>query len=66
MHQKQRYFEGGSLKIYGEEIVASRPYVTILVSTKDRASDILKEALDKYNVKEEEWESFQLVQVLFL
>ncbi|GMT00578.1 hypothetical protein PENTCL1PPCAC_22752, partial [Pristionchus entomophagus] len=52
---------GGSLKVYGEEIVPSRPYVTILVSAKDRASQILREALIKYNVKEDEWSNFQLV-----
>ncbi|GMR53582.1 hypothetical protein PMAYCL1PPCAC_23777 [Pristionchus mayeri] len=54
---------GGSLKVYGEEIVPSRPYVTILVSSKDRTTEILKEALIKYNVREEHWTNFQLVQV---
>eukprot|EP00080_Pristionchus_pacificus_P015891 PDM75911.1 afd-1 [Pristionchus pacificus] len=52
---------GGSVKIYGEEIVPSRPYVTILVSANDRAKEILREALRKYNVPEDEWTHFELV-----
>ncbi|VDL72016.1 unnamed protein product [Nippostrongylus brasiliensis] len=41
---------GGSLKIYGGELVPSRPYVTILVSMYDRADKILMEALEKYGI----------------
>uniref|UniRef100_A0A1I7XHN8 Ras-associating domain-containing protein n=1 Tax=Heterorhabditis bacteriophora TaxID=37862 RepID=A0A1I7XHN8_HETBA len=44
------FFKGGSLKIYGGELVPSRPYVTILVSMKDRADRILIEALEKYGL----------------
>ncbi|GMT28497.1 hypothetical protein PFISCL1PPCAC_19794 [Pristionchus fissidentatus] len=54
---------GGSLKIYGEDIVPSRPYVTILVSTRDRTINILREALRKYNVRQDEWDNYQLMKV---
>ncbi|PAV79613.1 hypothetical protein WR25_27184 [Diploscapter pachys] len=42
--------EGGSLKIYGGEVVPSRPYVTILASINDSGERILNEALEKYGL----------------
>ncbi|CAJ0562801.1 unnamed protein product, partial [Mesorhabditis spiculigera] len=39
---------GGSLKVYGAELDATRTYVTLLVSMRDRAAQILREALKKH------------------
>lgn len=42
---------GGSLKIYGEEVSGgTKPYVTLLVSIRDRTDRILREALEKYGI----------------
>lgn len=39
------------MKIYGEDISGgTKPYVTLLVSIRDRADRILKEALEKYGI----------------
>uniref|UniRef100_A0A0N5AHS9 Afadin n=1 Tax=Syphacia muris TaxID=451379 RepID=A0A0N5AHS9_9BILA len=55
--------QGGSLKIYGYELVPSRPYVTLLVSVRDRASKIVKETLEKYGLEKENVEDYMLVEV---
>ncbi|KAE9419683.1 hypothetical protein Angca_005007, partial [Angiostrongylus cantonensis] len=54
---------GGSLKIYGGELVPSRPYVTILVSMQDRAGKILLEALEKYGFDSSSASDYVLVEV---
>ncbi|KAK6025995.1 Ras association domain protein [Ostertagia ostertagi] len=54
---------GGSLKIYGGELVPSRPYVTILVSMYDRADKILAEALEKYGIDPSNAIDYVLVEV---
>lgn len=41
---------GGSLKIYGGDLVPSRPYVTVLVSVDDRAERLLSEVVEKYGL----------------
>ncbi|KAI6182523.1 Afadin [Aphelenchoides bicaudatus] len=56
---------GGSLKIYGAELVPSRPYVTLLVSEHDTAYKVLKAALEKYGLEKERVEDFVLVEVTF-
>ncbi|CAD6190864.1 unnamed protein product [Caenorhabditis auriculariae] len=52
---------GGSLKIYGGDIVPARPYVTILAGMHDRADRILVEALEKYGL-EKRVDDFVLVE----
>ncbi|XGW20367.1 hypothetical protein V3C99_003848 [Haemonchus contortus] len=54
---------GGSLKIYGGELVPSRPYVTILVSMYDRGDKILAEALEKYGIDPSSAADYVLVEV---
>ncbi|VDM60828.1 unnamed protein product [Angiostrongylus costaricensis] len=54
---------GGSLKIYGGELVPSRPYVTILVSMQDRTEKILLEALEKYGFDSSSASDYVLVEV---
>ncbi|KAK6043481.1 Ras association domain protein [Cooperia oncophora] len=54
---------GGSLKIYGGELVPSRPYVTILVSMYDRAEKILAEALEKYGIDPINGNDYVLVEM---
>ncbi|WKX91607.1 hypothetical protein Q1695_009994 [Nippostrongylus brasiliensis] len=54
---------GGSLKIYGGELVPSRPYVTILVSMYDRAERILMEALEKYGIDPSNSSEYALVEM---
>ncbi|CAJ0944381.1 unnamed protein product, partial [Mesorhabditis belari] len=41
---------GGSLKIYGSQLDPTRPYVTLLLSTRDTTQHIVREALEKYNL----------------
>ncbi|VDO96143.1 unnamed protein product [Soboliphyme baturini] len=55
--------EGGSLKIYGEELSATRPYVTLLVSMRDRTDKILRDTLDKYGFDVNDQANFCLVEV---
>ncbi|CAJ0577570.1 unnamed protein product, partial [Mesorhabditis spiculigera] len=54
--------QGGSLKVYGAELDATRTYVTLLVSMRDRAAQILREALEKYNLGHLNLEEFCLVE----
>ncbi|KHN76981.1 Afadin [Toxocara canis] len=54
---------GGSLKVYGYELVPSRPYVTLLVSIRDQASKIVRDTLDKYGLDKENADDYALVQV---
>ncbi|KAJ1349106.1 hypothetical protein KIN20_004555 [Parelaphostrongylus tenuis] len=54
---------GGSLKIYGGELVPSRPYVTILVSMQDRAEKILLEALEKYGFDPSSASEYALAEI---
>ena len=54
------------MKIYGYELVPSRPYVTLLVSVRDRASKIVRETLEKYGLEKENSDDFVLVEVCVL
>ncbi|EGT46430.1 hypothetical protein CAEBREN_30521 [Caenorhabditis brenneri] len=44
---------GGSLKVYGGEIVPTRPYVSILAEINETADKILTAALEKYGLDQE-------------
>ncbi|MFH4976988.1 hypothetical protein AB6A40_003697 [Gnathostoma spinigerum] len=55
--------QGGSLKVYGYELVPSRPYVTILVSTRDTAGKIVKDTLEKYGLEAENPNDYVLVEI---
>lgn len=47
-----RYFLlGGTLKIYGELVDPSVPYKTLLLSTNDSVSQVIRQALDKYGLE---------------
>ncbi|VDK42650.1 unnamed protein product [Anisakis simplex] len=54
---------GGSLKVYGYELMPSRPYVTLLVSLRDQATKIVRETLDKYGLDKENVDDYVLVRV---
>ncbi|KAI6241284.1 Afadin [Aphelenchoides fujianensis] len=56
---------GGSLKIYGGEVVPNRPYVTLLVVHTDTAAKIVSETLEKYDLAHENPEDFVLVEITF-
>lgn len=51
------------MKVYGYELLPSRPYVTLLVSIRDQASKIIRETLDKYGLDKENANDYALVQV---
>ncbi|CAB3408768.1 unnamed protein product [Caenorhabditis bovis] len=53
---------GGSLKVYGAEIIPSRPYVTILAGMHDTAERILAESLEKYGL-DNHADEFMLVEI---
>ncbi|VDN57614.1 unnamed protein product [Dracunculus medinensis] len=55
--------QGGSLKIYGYDLVPSRPYVTLLVSVRDQACKIVKETLEKYGLEKENCDDYILVEI---
>ncbi|KRY88409.1 Afadin [Trichinella pseudospiralis] len=55
--------EGGSLKIYGEELSETKPYVTLLLSLRDRADKVVKETLEKYGLDRHCSDDFCLVQL---
>jgi len=38
------------LKIYGHDLSSSKPYVTLLLSTRDPVDKIVKETLEKYGL----------------
>ncbi|CDO41086.1 Afadin [Caenorhabditis elegans] len=53
---------GGSLKVYGGEIVPTRPYVSILAEINENADRILGAALEKYGLEHSK-DDFILVEV---
>uniref|UniRef100_A0A5S6QFF6 Afadin n=1 Tax=Trichuris muris TaxID=70415 RepID=A0A5S6QFF6_TRIMR len=55
--------EGGSLKIYGEELSETKPYVTLLLAIKDRADKVIRETLEKYGLGRHSASKFCLVEV---
>src|SRR4051794_36555378 len=54
---------GGSLKIYGADLVPSRPYISILVGVHDRAEKVVRDALEKYGLEREDPRNFNLVEI---
>ena len=54
---------GGTLKIYGESLRPDVPYKTLLLSTADTAAVVIKEALEKYGLEQEDPELYCLVEV---
>ncbi|KHJ48564.1 Ras association domain protein [Trichuris suis] len=55
--------EGGSLKIYGEELSETKPYVTLLLAVRDRADKVIRETLEKYGLGRHSANKFCLVEV---
>ncbi|KRY35228.1 Afadin [Trichinella spiralis] len=55
--------EGGSLKIYGEDLSETKPYVTLLLSLRDRADKVVRETLEKYGLDRHCSDEFCLVQL---
>ncbi|KAG0411405.1 hypothetical protein HPB47_011467, partial [Ixodes persulcatus] len=53
---------GGTLRIFGESLNRDVPYKTLLLSTTDTASHVVKEILDKYGLDQEEPLHYCLVQ----
>ena len=53
------------MKIYGGDVVPSKPYVTLLVSMSDRAERLLAEVVEKYGLDNLKGD-FVLVEVCFL
>ena len=51
------------MKIYGDSLQPDVPYKTLLLSTADTTSSVIKEALEKYGLEKEEPEHFVLVMV---
>ncbi len=54
---------GGSLKIYGIDLSPNKPYVTLLVSMRDRADRIVRETLEKYGLERHDPADYCLVEV---
>lgn len=57
-------FLGGTLRIFGESLNKDVPYKTLLLSTKDSASFVVKEILEKYGYDKEDPALYCLVQVI--
>ncbi|KAG8189760.1 hypothetical protein JTE90_012933 [Oedothorax gibbosus] len=55
---------GGTLRIFGESLNKDVPYKTLLLSTKDSASFVVKEILDKYGYDKEDPIQYCLVQTI--
>nr|KAG5705047.1 hypothetical protein BaRGS_018777 [Batillaria attramentaria] len=55
---------GGTLKIYGESLQPDVPYKTLLLSTADTTTSVIREAMEKYGLEKEDPEQFCLVEVL--
>lgn len=53
---------GGTLRIFGESLNKDVPYKTLLLSTKDSASYVVKEILEKYGYDKEDPAQYCLVQ----
>lgn len=51
------------MRIFGESLNRDVPYKTLLLSTTDTASHVVKEILDKYGLDQEEPLHYCLVQV---
>ena len=56
-------FPGGTLKIYGETIRPDVPYKTLLLSTADTVSYVIKETMEKYGLEKEDPDDYCLYQV---
>ncbi|XP_032227716.2 uncharacterized protein LOC5503466 isoform X2 [Nematostella vectensis] len=54
---------GGTLKIFAETLKPEIPYKTLLVSVDEITTNIVKEALVKYNMEKEDPEEYCLVMV---
>ncbi|XP_042899757.1 afadin isoform X2 [Parasteatoda tepidariorum] len=55
---------GGTLRIFGEALNKDVPYKTLLLSTKDTASYVVKEILNKYGYDKEDPFMYCLVQTI--
>lgn len=55
---------GGTLRIFGESLNKDVPYKTLLLSTKDSASYVVKEILNKYGYDKEDPGQYCLVQTI--
>lgn len=55
---------GGTLRIFGETINKDVSYKTLLLSTKDNASFVVKQILEKYGKDEEDPNNYCLVQLI--
>lgn len=61
---RDKHGQGGTLKIYGDTLKPDIPYKTLLLSTSDTVAGIVKEAMEKYGLENEDTEDFCLVQVI--
>lgn len=55
---------GGTLRIFGETLNKDVPYKTLLLSTRDSASTVVSEILEKYGKDKEEAGQYCLVQLV--
>lgn len=55
---------GGTLRIFGETINKDVSYKTLLLSTKDTASYVVKQILEKYGKEDEDPNNYCLVQLI--
>ncbi|CAF1687689.1 unnamed protein product, partial [Adineta ricciae] len=56
--------EGGTVKIFGDELNPSIPYKTFLLSLNDTAEWVVKEMLNKYGMKYEHPITYCLSQII--
>jgi afadin len=57
------FFQGGTMKVFGDALNPSIPYKTFLLSIKDTAEWVVKEMLEKYGLKHEDPQNYCLLQV---
>lgn len=55
---------GGTLRIFGEAIIKGASYKTLLLSTRDTASMVVKQVLEKYGKDDEDPSNYCLVQLI--
>lgn len=58
------FISGGTLRIFGETLNPDVPYKTLLLSTRDTASAVVREILEKYGRDRDEAAKYCLVQLI--
>jgi afadin len=61
LYRKNGENSGDLLRVYAEMLCPEFPYKTLLVTVKDTAEVVVKEAVDKFGLGKQNWKDFYLV-----